>query len=66
MASLEEQFQKACDAGDLPGVVLVASDAKGTSALLSSHLVLFSSLEVNLAGTLTELRHFLLSTCLWT
>ncbi|KAH7420158.1 beta-lactamase/transpeptidase-like protein [Cadophora sp. MPI-SDFR-AT-0126] len=30
MASLEEQFQKACDAREIPGVVLVASDAKGT------------------------------------
>ncbi|PVH80530.1 beta-lactamase/transpeptidase-like protein [Cadophora sp. DSE1049] len=30
MASLEEQFQQACDAGDIPGVVLAASDAKGT------------------------------------
>jgi len=35
MSSLEEQFQKACDAGDIPGVVLVASDAKGTPAFSS-------------------------------
>lgn len=36
MASLEEQFQQACDARDLPGVVLVASDAKG--GLLRLHV----------------------------
>ncbi|KAG0645149.1 Lovastatin hydrolase [Hyphodiscus hymeniophilus] len=29
MATLEEQFQQACDARDLPGVVLLASDIKG-------------------------------------
>ncbi|KFZ10494.1 hypothetical protein V502_08091 [Pseudogymnoascus sp. VKM F-4520 (FW-2644)] len=29
MASLDEQFQQACEAGDLPGVVLLASDATG-------------------------------------
>ncbi|KAH6713400.1 beta-lactamase/transpeptidase-like protein [Leptodontidium sp. MPI-SDFR-AT-0119] len=30
MASLEEQFQKACDAREIPGVILLASDVKGT------------------------------------
>lgn len=29
MTSFEEQFEKACNARDLPGVVLVASDVKG-------------------------------------
>jgi hypothetical protein len=29
MSSLEEQFEAACAAGELPGVVLIASDAKG-------------------------------------
>jgi hypothetical protein len=29
MTTLEEQFAQACNARDLPGVVLVASDAKG-------------------------------------
>lgn len=29
MASLDQQFQQACEAGDLPGVVLLASDATG-------------------------------------
>ncbi|OBT71565.1 hypothetical protein VF21_09579 [Pseudogymnoascus sp. 05NY08] len=29
MASLDEQFQQACDARDLPGVVLLASDTTG-------------------------------------
>lgn len=29
MATLEEQFQQACDAGRIPGVVLVASDSTG-------------------------------------
>ncbi|KFY99116.1 hypothetical protein V498_01012 [Pseudogymnoascus sp. VKM F-4517 (FW-2822)] len=29
MASLDEQFQQACEARDLPGVVLLASDATG-------------------------------------
>ncbi|OBT51869.1 hypothetical protein VE04_08000, partial [Pseudogymnoascus sp. 24MN13] len=29
MPSLDQQFQQACDAGDLPGVVLLASDTTG-------------------------------------
>lgn len=29
MATFEEQFQLACDTGDIPGVLLLASDAKG-------------------------------------
>ena len=29
MAPLDEQFQQACEAGYLPGVVLLASDATG-------------------------------------
>lgn len=29
MASFEEQVEAACEAGDLPGVVLVASGTKG-------------------------------------
>jgi hypothetical protein len=31
MSSFEEQFTKATEARDIPGVVLIASDAKGKS-----------------------------------
>lgn len=29
MATFEEQFEAACAAGDIPGVVLMASDTRG-------------------------------------
>jgi hypothetical protein len=34
MSSLEEKFQQACDARDIPGVVLLAQSADGESDLL--------------------------------
>jgi hypothetical protein len=39
MTTLEEIFQQACDSRDLPGVVLVASDAKGDPAHLSRETI---------------------------
>jgi CubicO group peptidase (beta-lactamase class C family) len=41
MSSFEEQFEKATEARDIPGVVLIASDAKGispSSTLLRKYL----------------------------
>ena len=38
MGSLEEQFEAACAAGDIPGVVLVASDVTGEVFNISSTL----------------------------
>jgi hypothetical protein len=43
MASFEEQVEAACEAGDLPGVVLVASGTKGNPIMRS----VSSSLERN-------------------
>lgn len=37
MATFEERFQKACATGDIPGIVLLASDITG---LLSFRLLL--------------------------